>query len=357
MSKKSYIINFFLILVLTALGLWFALRENFEEVLSLIFNLKWYSFALIVMYGLGYNMTIGCIYRVLGKKHKKNYSYREGLQVAFVGSFFSGVTPSATGGQFGQAYILKNQGLKLSEGASILWMDFIIYQTTMLAYTSVLMLIKGMYYYEKFSHLFVLIVIGYIMNSAVIVFLFTMAKFPNVYIKVSRFVLLFLGRIKVVKQPENVIKAWNIQLSLFTSEIKKIKKLKVEVVKCVVLNIFRLTILYSLPFFIAYQLGVDLQVIGLLDVIAMTSFVYLSMVFFPVPGGSGGTEGVFISIFASSYGLVMTNSIMILWRFATYHFIVLIGGLTFLVLKCRYNKLKPQYYVDKNDYLEEGDNI
>ncbi len=355
MTKRHYIINFLLILTLTGLGLWFALKDNFEEVIALLSNLKWYSFLAILLYGLSYNCVIGAIYRILARKNKKNYTYKEGLQVAFVGAFFSGVTPSATGGQFGQAYILKNQGVKLSDGASILWMDFIIYQSTMLAYTSVLMILRGAYFYAHFSHFFILIIIGYLLNSAVIFFLFTMALFPKIYVKLSKIIVLFLGKIKIIKQPENVIKAWNIQLNLFTSEIKKIKKLKGMVVKCVLLNILRLTILYSLPYFVAILLGVQVSNIPLIDVIAMTSYVYLSMVFFPVPGGSGGTEGTFLAIFTSTFGAVATNSIMILWRFSTYHLIVLIGGLTFIVLKYKFNRNKPTHQVDKKDYIEEGE--
>ena len=41
---------------------------------------------------------------------------------------------SATGGQFGQIYIMKKQGIKVSDAASLLWADFIVYQTTMMIY-------------------------------------------------------------------------------------------------------------------------------------------------------------------------------------------------------------------------------
>lgn len=352
MKKKSYIINFALILSLTILALWFALRENFHDVMQILSNLKWYWFIAIFLYGAAYNCIIGWIYMLLGRKNKANYTYKEGLQNAFVGAFFSGITPSATGGQFAQAYVLKNQGIKLSDGASILWIDFIIYQSVMVAYTTVLMILRFNYYYTEHSSFFFLVLIGYIVNSAVIVFLFTMAFFPKVYQKLSVWIVALLGKLKIVKDPTKVTNAWNVQLQSFTQEIKKIKHMKKMIFQCVILNVVRLTVLYTLPLFIAFALGLETSWGMLLDIITMSAFVSVANAFFPVPGASGGTEAAFMLIFSTMFASAATNSIMILWRFATYHLIILIGGLVFVVLKNRYDRNKP-HEITKEDYQEE----
>lgn len=352
MKKRNYIINFTLILGLTIFGLWFALHEHFNEVIGLLSNLKWYWLIAILMYGAAYTMVIGWVYKILCRKNKPNYTYKEGLSIAFVGAFFSGVTPSATGGQFGQAYIMKNQGIKISDGASILWIDFIIYQSVMVAYTTVLMLLRFNYYYTEQSSFFILVLIGYVVNSAVIVFLFTMAIFPKVYEKLSAIIVRLLAKIKIVKHPDSTIAAWNTQLQSFTKEIKKIRHMKKMILKCVLLNVLRLTIFYTVPLFIALTLGIDVNAGMLLDVITMSAFVSVANAFFPVPGAAGGTEAAFMLIFSTMFPTVATNSIMILWRFATYHIVILVGGLTFLFLKNKYDKSKPIDIV-KEDYLDQ----
>ena len=48
-----------------------------------------------------------------------------------IGRFFSGITPSATGGQFAQAYTFSKQGVKLTSASSIMVMMFITYQIGM----------------------------------------------------------------------------------------------------------------------------------------------------------------------------------------------------------------------------------
>ncbi len=79
----------------------------------------------------------------------------------------------------------------------------------------------------------------------------------------------------------------------------------------------------------------------LLDVIALSSFVTMSNSFFPVPGASGGTEMMFVQIFGLLISAKYASSIMIIWRFATYHLILLIGGLLFVWVKQRAGK--PQH--------------
>lgn len=338
MKKKSYIINFLLIIGLTGFALWFALKDNFHEVMKLLGNIKWYAFIFIILYGLAYNFIIGFIYKILGKQYKKGYKYKEGLQVAFVGAFFSGVTPSATGGQFAQAYVMKHQGIKLSNGASILWIDFIIYQSVMVAYSTVLMILRFSYYYNEHSSFFLLVLIGYVVNSMVIVLLYTMAKFPKAYQKLSYWIVNILAKVKIVKEPAVTITNWNVQLESFTSEIQNIKKHKKMLVKCVLLNVLRLTTLYSLPLFIAFTMHIDINMGMLLDVITMSAFVGIANAFFPVPGASGGTEAAFMLIFSTLFTRVQANSIMILWRFSTYHIVILLGGLLFVYLKQKYDK-------------------
>ncbi|OCN05957.1 hypothetical protein A4S06_06970 [Erysipelotrichaceae bacterium MTC7] len=353
MKKQSYVINFLLIFGLTAFGLWFALKDHYKEVLNLLSNLSIVAIALIFLYGLSYNFIIGWIYKVIGKTYKKDYRYREGLSVAFVGAFFSGITPSASGGQFAQAYVLKNQDLKMSSALSLLWIDFIIYQSVMVAYTTVLMVLRFSYYYTEQSSFFILVLIGYVINSAVIVFLYTMAKFPKAYEHLSGFVVRILARFHIIKNPDQTIEKWNISLGQFTKEIQEIKHRKKMVIKCIGLNVLRLTLLYTLPLLIAYVMKIDVSFSMVFDVITMSAFVMIANAFLPVPGASGGTEAAFILIFSTMFTTIQANSIMILWRFATYHLIMLVGGVTFIFLKRKYDKLKNSV-ITKEDYHENS---
>ncbi len=228
---------------------------------------------------------------VFGRRYRKGYRFLHGVVVAFVGAFFSGITPSATGGQFAQAYIMKKQGIKVSDGASILWADFIVYQTTMMIYVTILFLLRFSYYSAQ-NAWFNLILLGYLINVVVICALYTMALFPRNYIRLSGVIVNLLARIHLVKNREETLANWNLQLASFTTEIKKPTKDKRLILETAGINVLRMTLQFSLPFFIALMMGIHLQPGQLIDVIALSSFVMMANSFIPIPGASGGTEVV-----------------------------------------------------------------
>jgi uncharacterized membrane protein YbhN (UPF0104 family) len=134
-----------------------------------------------------------------------------------------------------------------------------------------------------------------------------------------------------------MVESWTLQVTSFTSEAKALSKDKKRILICALINTVRLGLLYSLPFAIAKALHIQIDGSKLLDVMALSSFVLMANSFIPIPGASGGTEVVFMLLFD---GMMhpLTGAVMVLWRFSTYHLIVLIGGMLFAGLKNYYEK-------------------
>jgi uncharacterized protein (TIRG00374 family) len=61
-------------------------------------------------------------------------------------------------------------------------------------------------------------------------------------------------------------------------------------------------------------------------------------VFVPIPGGAGGIEYAFVAFF----GFYLTRSplmaLLLMWRFVTYYFAILVGGLLIVFSKGRDKK-------------------
>ena len=163
-SWKKNLFNFSLIIIFTVLVLYFALKDQFETVTNLILNMNPIWLFIILIWGIGYGCVVGWILMVFGKKYRKDYSLLQGIGTAFVGIFFSGITPSATGGQFAQSYIFHKQGIKFSDGASILWADFIVYQTTMMLYVTILFFLRYHHFMRLLGAWIYVILAGYFIN-------------------------------------------------------------------------------------------------------------------------------------------------------------------------------------------------
>lgn len=231
-SVKSYVINIFIVTSLTIVALWFALKDNYQEVITMISGMKSYWLVLILFWGIMYSCISGYVLTIFTRKNKKDYRFREGLSNYLVGFFFSSITPSSTGGQFAQAYIFKKQKIKLSDGASILWGDFIIFQTTLMIYVTILFFLRYSYYVEIMGGiLLVFILAGYGVNLAIIVVLWTMALFPKLYVKLSGNVVRILAKFKIVKDKEKTLVTWSEQVMSFTKEIKRLHHEKMLILK------------------------------------------------------------------------------------------------------------------------------
>lgn len=345
MKTRRYLLNILLVLVLTLGAMWFALKDNYQIILDSISKMNPFFLLLILFWGAMYTVVWGLAYFVLGRKYQKDYSVLKGIVVAFVGSFFAGITPSSTGGQFGQAYIMKKQGIRLSDSISLLWADFIIYQTTMMVYVTILFLLKYGYYSAQ-SGWFNIILLGYLINAVVIMALYTVALFPKVYIRISNWLAKIFSRFKFIKNPEKMIDSWNLQVTQFTAEVKELSKDKKRIFYCVCINFVRLSLLYSLPYAIGIALHIPLEASQLLDVVALSSFVLMANSFIPIPGASGGTEIVFALLFQSMMGS-LTGAVLVLWRFSSYHIIVLLGALLFVMMKNRYDKHAVSFEEEK----------
>ena len=124
------------------------------------------------------------LYRI-AKPYKTDIRIWDGIHNAYIAAFFNGVTPLG-GGQVAQTYAFRKLDMQYSDIASVLWKDFFLYQSTVLFYVSILLLTRFSYAMEHFQIYFFLVLLGFAINASVILILWTMARFPKLYVKISR---------------------------------------------------------------------------------------------------------------------------------------------------------------------------
>ena len=59
----------------------------------------------------------------------------------------------------------------------------------------------------------------------------------------------------------------------------------------------------------------------------LSSYVMLIGAFVPIPGGTGGLEYGFMTFYGSFIKGSKLNAIMLLWRFITYYFAMILGAI------------------------------
>lgn len=332
---KSTGFNIFLIVLFTCIVLYVSLSKGGDEIIPILKNTSIIGLIGIICLMiidkmlLGYGLMLEC------KQSHPKYTWWQGFVNAYVAGLFNNITPGASGGQVAQGYIFKKQGIPVSHSIGILWLDFIVYQSTMTIYVLILLILRFNYFYSNYSEFFLVVLLGFAVSSGIIVFLWLLAKSPRFYNWLTTTGINIGVKLHLIKDREKTIENLNQQLEAFSHEIVVLTLHKKMIVSLVIITVIRLTIYYSIPFFCAKALHIEVASSQLLNIIALSAFVSMINAFLPMPGSSGGTEAVFVLMFSTIFDVVDAASIMILWRSVTFYLTLIIGTVVFLYAKTR----------------------
>lgn len=327
---KNRAFNVFLILCIAVLVAYVTVKDNFNEVMKTISNLNIFYVILLVLFAYLVQVIMAWVLKILTNIRRPNYSFFNALTNATIASLFHGITPSASGGQIIQAYVYRKQGIKIETSLSILLIDFILYQAALVFVSVIFLIIKFEYFVTNYNSLIFLLILGFTINSALVVGLFSMSSSKKVYTFISVKVLNLLHKIKIVKNKEETLDKLNKSLNEFSEAWKDILDHKSIMIKVFLLNILRLLIYYSIPILIMMSLGFKMSIAMGFQVMILTGFTYIMNAMIPIPGASGTSEAVFITLMKPYLGYVGAVSTSLVWRFVTYYSILLIGTLFFV---------------------------
>ena len=330
---QSYLLNIVFILLLAAIAYWFVLKDHLDDILSIIRNVDpfWIGIAIICLL-LMRCCTAYMYKRLCGLTHPF-YRLRDGFVNTFSGFFFSAITPSYTGGQFAQAYVFNKQGIPLSIAAGVLWMDFIIAQSTLVTSVLLFLLLRFKHFYTNYSQFFVFVIIGFLMNTSIIVILYMLVRFPKFYTWVMERGVEIAAKLKLTKDAEGLREKIVQTVDRFQNELHVIFKNKKLLVQLFSVDFMKNILYYSVPLFVAYALRIPVEPKQIINILALASFVNVINALIPLPGSSGGTEVTFVLMFSTIFGQIHATSIMLVWRFITYYLMMIIGGIMFVIVK------------------------
>lgn len=260
----------------------------------------------------------------------------QSIKITMAGQFFNTITPFASGGQPGQLYLMAKDGIDVGVASSVLLIKFIVYQA-MLVTSSAIILIFGYSYLQEgaIPGLSMMIIIGFMLNTGVIIMLITVFKNKQIASFLVHMLLkpasLFMKKDKYAALKVKVdqkLHAFHVESNRMSFNIKLL-------LRCSLLTIAQLWIFFSIPYFVLQ--GIGIPQIDLFQVIAFHSFIMMFSSLIPIPGGSGGAEFSFSLLF----GLIMGPAALVLclffWRFITYYSCILFGSF-FLFTKRKLQK-------------------
>lgn len=325
MKKNRY--SFIIIVIITILVLYLSLKDNYNEIIKELCNLNliWLLVGACLVFSYWFLRSI-CLH-TLASKFNSNYKFKSAFILALKTQFFNAITPFSTGGQPFQIYELKKDKLTVSQATNVIIQNFIVYQIA-LVLLGIFAIVSNafMHTFDNIKILKSLVMLGFTINTLVIICLFIFAFNKKINNFLIRVIITLMNKLGFIKKKEEKIKNWNEKVSTFHDGAKILIKDKKSFVINIILNIFALTALYLIPLTILYSTGDYYSFNGFTSIITC-AYVMLIGSFVPIPGGSGGLEYSFTKFFGIFVGGSLIKTMMLVWRFLTYYMGMIIGAI------------------------------
>ena len=332
---KNKKLNLSLLIFALSLVLYFTLKDNFSSIMHELSKVNILIFALAIFVFILSLMIKSVSLQIFIKEHKKNYSFKSAFCLTLIGQFLNGITPFSTGGQPFQVYLLKKDGHRISDSTSAMVKDSIAYQVALLImgiFSITLNLVLKTIPVN--SSLTPLIIIGFIINIMVLLFLFMIIRMRKTTLSIINKLLLILNKIRK-KNTDQLKKRIEKGLDNFYNCYAELRKNKKQFIITVLTNVINLTLLYMIPYIIFKSLNTN--TFDIMRSIMLTSFVMLMGNFVPIPGATGGIEYGFIKFFGIfNTNISVISGAMLLWRFVTYFFGMLMGFIMLIIKEGTY---------------------
>lgn len=329
MKKQKW--NILLIVLVTIIVAYFALKDDFSDIMKLVaqMNVWWFAFGILMVFMYWIFQTL-CLSAVSASTAEK-LPFMTLFKSMVICNFFSAITPSATGGQPFQIYFLNKKGIRLGAATNLVVEQSTLYQIALVLFGLIAIVLN--YFFDFFPSdtiLKKLVLIGFLVNLAVIMVLcyISFGKKSNKYL-ILKFVR-FLHKIKIIRNLDKTTAKVEQTIDNFYVSAQALNSNKEALLKGIIYNFIALAFLYIVPLIVAYSFG-DYHHLSVLTTLVASAYVMLIGAFVPIPGGSGGIEYAY----AAFYGFYLTGSLLmaslLIWRFITYYLSILVGGLVIII--------------------------
>ncbi|WP_261807401.1 lysylphosphatidylglycerol synthase transmembrane domain-containing protein [Lapidilactobacillus luobeiensis] len=325
MNRKHKIVLALMILLGVAI-FWHESKDiNYHQVIRGFDNLKWGW--LIVAVGLmllSVFLEALVVKQLLYRPDEPKQPFINLLRIPPIEAVFNAVTPFSSGGQPAQLVALLQMGFEGGRASSVLLMKFIIYQVVVLFNFILTMIVGFQQVVGQFQGLALLITFGFVIH----VFTIGMLLMVMFYYRFTRNMTIKLFKLlkRLFKRPK--IDQWQIKalekIETFHEESLQLKREKKKVLRAAALTLLQLLAYYLIPYFVLLALNVPQ--VNMLTVFSMHVMIVMITSIFPIPGGAGGAEYSFKTLFSAfvpnKTALILG---MFLWRFITFYLGIILG--------------------------------
>lgn len=324
-KKKNLVINVVLFLAIMMFTLWFVFRdEGVEAVLTAMELMSVQHLLLAVVIALFFVSAEGIMIWYLLRSIDGTSSISTCISCAFIGFLFSGITPSATGGQPMQLYYLKREGNSWSISSVVLMTVALMYKLVLVIFGVGILLFwhqplrgyLGMGYYRLF-------LLGMTLNTLLVVGLLMVMFTPSA-------IRMLIGKVEWLAVKLHLLKkAGSRQARLdhfmenYQNALTFLKEHKGKMLVVFLGTVVQRGAVFALTY-VVYR-GMGMSGATLTTIMWLQAAVYIAVDMLPIPGAQGITEAMYRKAFLTIFSAGHVTASMCISRGVSFYLMICVG--------------------------------
>ena len=327
---RKNLLSAIIFLALAALTFYAIVKGNdMKEIYRAICEMDGIYLVGAMLLGVFFVVAEGCMIWYLLHALGSKSGFFHCVKYSFIGFFFSGITPSATGGQPMQLYSMKKDGLKVSESTVVLMTVAVVYKFVLVMIGLFILAVGYGPLTQQLGHYIWLYYLGLFLNTLLVIILLMVMFLPGLFkamvFKVERFCVrlhILKHSMKRLEQLEGFVDKYHETVGFLLAHKGKIAVVIgfTVIQRC---SVFVLTYLV--------YLGFHLSGSSVWNIMMLQASVYIAVDMLPLPGAQGITELMYKNVFAAVFSGSLLTASMCVSRGINFYFLLIFSALVSLI--------------------------
>lgn len=325
-NKKKIIRNLVFFILLIIITFRIILKDaDFGLILEAMGKVKIQYILIAIFFMFLYIMGEAINIRRTLKALNEKQTFVQDIKYAFIGFFFSSITPAASGGQPMQIYYMHRDGISVANSTLTLLINLSCIQIVTLSTAFISLAFNYQHLNDALLGFFIL---GVTLNSSALALLLISIISKKMSEGIINIAIKFLKFFRI-KNIEDKKRKFEETLNQYQESAVYIKKNKKLMLKALLTTYFQFFIYYSIPYWIYCSFG--LGGYNIIQIIMVQSLLFATVSGIPSPGAVGVSEGGFLAIYKKIVPERIIDTAMILTRSVNFYLFVLISAIVVMI--------------------------
>ena len=292
-------------------------------------NLLW--LACIFACWLVYTVCDGMNYWFYRRGQGFRISIGRAVNVALIGFYYCNITPSSAGGQPMQINSLRKAGIPVGYGTMAVTIRFITNQTMTSLIALVLYYLNREFVHQQLAGAIWLVRIGWLINFAAVPLVLFAAFKRNWVQHFAEMLIRWLEKLHLVRNREAAVSKVTEVLDTYHTALLNLMHSPGQILLQFACSTIGLLALFGTTVFVYYAFGMSGTPWH--QILTISSLLFVSASYTPLPGASGAQEGGFLLYFRNIFKDGTIGLALLIWRFFTFYIYLIVGVFTILLEK------------------------